>query len=55
MSRDAKVSELIEELKKSCLTCGHFVEKTETCSLYNMRPPARVIAFGCPAYDFIPF
>lgn len=32
--------------------------KPETCTKYEMRPPARVIAFGCKDYedeDSIPF
>lgn len=34
----------------SCLSCVHFNEPTEICGVYNQRPPARVIANGCPAY-----
>jgi len=55
---------------QNCITCTHFSEKgypanangpaseAETCRLYKMRPPARVIAYGCPSYvdfDIIPF
>lgn len=39
-------------------TNTRFKYAPETCTKYNMRPPARVIAFGCPAYedeDSIPF
>ena len=36
---------------RSCLSCDNFTEATETCRLYNARPPARVIAFGCGAYS----
>lgn len=47
------------DLVATCLTCKNFDEKTEACSAANgQRPPARVIAFGCPAYhdnDDIPF
>jgi hypothetical protein len=50
-----KATKMINTACKSCITCGHFVEKTEICSLYNARPPAKVIAFACPSYDFIPF
>lgn len=42
----------------SCLTCVHFREHDgELCALAYKRPPARVIAEGCPAYehDDIPF
>lgn len=43
---------------QSCINCLKFREKTEICSLANQRPPARVIAFGCPKWedvDEIPF
>lgn len=37
--------------KVNCLNCKHFSEAAETCALsQGMRPPARVIVFGCPAY-----
>lgn len=36
---------------KSCLSCDHFNEGLEQCTLYKARPPARVIAFGCPSYS----
>lgn len=34
-----------------CLHCKHFNEPTEVCALGGVRPPARVITFGCPAFD----
>lgn len=37
----------------SCLTCKHFNEGFEVCTIAGSagaRPPARVIAFGCPQY-----
>ncbi len=47
---------------ESCLTCQSFNEEHEVCMISvdkatntYMRPPARVIAFGCPNYDDIPF
>lgn len=46
----------LEGATKSCLTCDHFNEPGEICRLYQARPPARIIAFGCPSYvDEIPF
>jgi hypothetical protein len=48
----------------SCMTCIHFAEHgvgqtvpPETCVLYNQRPPARVIAYGCLSWldDDLPF
>lgn len=41
---------------QSCLTCNHFVETTEKCMLNQLRPPAKIIAFGCECYEEeIPF
>lgn len=36
---------------QSCLNCLNFQEQKELCSLYNQRPPAKVIAFGCESWD----
>lgn len=53
---------------KTCLTCVNFNEhgnqrqfppvQPETCIRFGGRPPARIIAYGCPEYfhdDEIPF
>lgn len=43
---------------ETCINCTHFAEKEEQCRLYKLRPPARIIAFGCKSYvdeDQIPF
>ncbi len=43
---------------RSCISCNHFDEKSEICKIAQQRPPARVIALGCPSYednDEIPF
>ncbi len=43
---------------QTCLRCDNFNEEKELCKLFNMRPPARVIAFGCEKFtddDWIPF
>ncbi len=51
-----KAEQLVQNNLRSCLSCGFFREKDEACTAYNnQRPPARVIAFGCPTYEFIPF
>ena len=34
-----------------CVTCEHFDDKLEMCKLAKMRPPAHVIAYGCPSWD----
>jgi hypothetical protein len=41
------------ELTSTCLNCKRFDEATETCGQVHppVRPPARVIAFGCPQFD----
>lgn len=43
---------------RTCVTCLHFSELHERCAKHgNQRPPARVIAYGCPDYDndYVPF
>lgn len=56
---DAFLSYEPAQLVRSCLTCDHFKESNELCELVNVRPPAKVIAFGCEKYqnidDEIPF
>ncbi len=45
-------------LWQSCISCDHWQSVNEMCGLYKSRPPARVIAFGCPSYaddNDIPF
>lgn len=50
------IVDALERATKSCLTCDNFNEPNETCRLNGLRPPARVIAFGCECYeDEIPF
>lgn len=37
---------------ETCLTCQHFKEhEGELCGLAGQRPPARVIAYGCPQHQ----
>lgn len=46
------------DLMRTCLTCLEFNEGGEFCRKYQARPPARVIAYGCPSYfcdEEIPF
>lgn len=57
------VEVVIEEsfVYTSCMNCINFREhQSETCGLTNplIRPPARIIAYGCPQWedkDEIPF
>lgn len=46
------ILDLIERarLYRSCPTCQHFEEASEVCGLASCRPPARIIAMGCPKY-----
>ena len=42
----------------NCLNCINFKVSEEICVLANLRPPAKVIAYGCPKWedkDDIPF
>ena len=43
------------EIKRSlrtCVTCNNFNQDVETCKLSdNMRPPAKVIAYGCSKFQ----
>lgn len=34
---------------QSCLVCEHFQEN-EICKMFNVRPPARIIVFGCEKF-----
>lgn len=54
VARFAKMfADELERCTKSCLTCEHFNEAQEKCEAdpQRRRPPARVIAFGCPSYE----
>lgn len=48
---------VVEQAITTCVVCDHWNQQAETCTKFNgMRPPARVIAFGCPAFENeIPF
>lgn len=53
-----RVELLVRELRplRCCIACAYFREADEFCEVAQCRPPARVIAFGCPAYaDAPPF
>ena len=45
---------------RTCVTCERFDKDNETCKLTEgLRPPAKIIAYGCDSYAFefddIPF
>lgn len=56
-----KVSEVFRELIDrqqvvTCINCIQWNDHDEKCTLAKIRPPARVIVFGCPAWEEdIPF
>lgn len=49
--RDAVMQILAKDCAyESCLVCEKFDEANELCKLANQRPPARIIAYGCPSF-----
>ena len=43
-------------LLTSCINCEHFDKKARICTKYKVEPPAEVIVYGCPEWEFdIPF
>ncbi len=55
--RDAmhELNEVLGISTVTCLNCKYFNEKAELCKKVMTRPPARVIAFGCPTFALITF
>jgi hypothetical protein len=51
------IVDALTKATRTCLTCDHFEQAKELCQFHNyMRPPARIIAFGCSDYvNEIPF
>ena len=51
---------VVKQLVKSCYNCEHFDKEdlggSETCVIWSVRPPAKVIVFGCADWEGeIPF
>jgi hypothetical protein len=46
-----------KHLLTTCIRCAHFNHELEMCKLCTKRPPAKVIALGCPQWqdDLMPF
>jgi hypothetical protein len=45
-------------LSQNCTNCFHFnkTADADTCTLFKLKPPARVIVTGCEKHDWeIPF
>lgn len=40
----------VQQGRRTCVHCLHFDLQAETCALARQRPPATVIAFGCPSF-----
>lgn len=52
------VGQAVVDGRRTCVHCVYFDQVAEQCVYYSpaMRPPAQVIAFGCPAFEQdIPF
>jgi hypothetical protein len=46
----------LDRATRSCINCSMFDEPSETCVRFKIKPPARIIAFGCINHeDQIPF
>lgn len=39
---------------RSCLNCMDFNHQAEICDLAKVRPPAKVVVFGCPKWTLDP-
>ena len=49
-----EVEKLIWDALKCCICCRYWSKhRLEHCDLYNSRPPAAVIAFGCDSFKDI--
>ena len=56
----SKLAQLVQDIIKevtpknmlfqSCIVCTHFGEN-EICKIFNVRPPARVLVFGCSKFQ----
>lgn len=46
----SQVARGIVDALQTCINCEHFDEPSEVCRLAGQRPPARVIAHGCPCH-----
>lgn len=49
------MKDTLDAATRTCLNCKYFDEANEVCRFnsVNLRPPARVIATGCPQYSDI--
>lgn len=43
----------VNDGRRTCVHCGYFDQPSEVCTFYvpASRPPAKVIAFGCPSFE----
>lgn len=52
---DAMVNH-IDVMTTTCASCTHYDHNSETCRLWNAKPPCKVIVVGCDKYlGEIPF
>jgi hypothetical protein len=50
--------EKFDKFRKNCCNCANFNNQLESCITYKVRPPAKIIAYGCDSFihiDEIPF
>ena len=47
------VQETIDLNVRNCVTCKQFDQAGETCKLAGIRPPAKIIAYGCEQWQEI--
>lgn len=46
----------VQNTMSTCVVCDNFNQGKELCQLNGLRPPARIIAFGCECFqNDIPF
>lgn len=41
----------LELMTRCCINCNNWGENSEICNKANLKPPARVIAFGCEMFE----
>lgn len=53
-TNSSEFRELLKACLKRCVTCRYWsTTRLESCDLCNQKPPAHIVAFGCPSYKDI--
>jgi hypothetical protein len=51
-----QIERALDRERTTCVNCIHFDSQHGVCNANNrLRPPAHIIAYGCPRHDTIPF